>query len=86
MVGSIGGIDALRIALDGTPLLGHRTGVGEVTAGFITSLAARTDVAVRAYALTWRGRHALTDAVPTNVVATRMHPATLSCTTVRRTT
>ncbi len=76
--GSISQIDALRIAIDGTPLLGHRTGVGEVTAGLLTALARREDVAVHAYALTWRGRRALAEAVPDGVTAaTRPIPATV---------
>jgi glycosyltransferase involved in cell wall biosynthesis len=47
-----------------------------VTAGLVTGLARRDDVEVRAYALTWRGRHALTAAVPPGVTAaTRPIPA-----------
>ena len=76
--GRIPSIGALRIAIDGTPLLGHRTGVGEVTAGLLEALARRSDVSVTTYALTWRGRGALADAVPANVTAaTRPIPASV---------
>jgi glycosyltransferase involved in cell wall biosynthesis len=62
--------------VDGTPLLGQRTGVGEVTRGLLDALAARSDVAPVAYALTWRGRGALGDEVPDGVrVATARFPA-----------
>ncbi len=76
--GRISEIGALRIAIDGTALLGQRTGVGEVTAGLLEALAQRSDVSVTAYALTWRGRSALADAVPAQVAAaTRPIPASV---------
>jgi len=59
----------LRLALDGTPLLGPRTGIGEVVAGLTTGLAARPDLEVTAYALTWRGRHDLRGRLPAGVRA-----------------
>jgi glycosyltransferase involved in cell wall biosynthesis len=59
----------IRLALDGTPLLGPRTGIGEVVAGLASGLASRADVEVTAYALTWRGRHDLRGAVPAGVRA-----------------
>jgi glycosyltransferase involved in cell wall biosynthesis len=62
--------------VDGTPLLGQRTGVGEVTRGLLDALAARSDVVPVAYALTWRGRGALGAEVPEGVrVATARFPA-----------
>jgi glycosyltransferase involved in cell wall biosynthesis len=62
--------------VDGTPLLGQRTGVGEVTRGLLDALAARSDVVPVAYALTWRGRDALDAEVPAGVrVATARVPA-----------
>lgn len=74
----IAAIGALRIAIDGTPLLGHRTGVGEVTAGVLAELAGRADTSVVAYALTLRGRAELRDRVPDGIsTATRPFPATL---------
>src|SRR3954462_2178867 len=67
---------ALRIAIDGTPLLGHRTGVGEVTAGLVAGLDRRDDLSLHAYALTWRGRDSLAAAVPPGVrTTTRPIPA-----------
>lgn len=76
--GRLGPIDPVRIAIDGTPLLGHRTGVGEVTAGLLDALAVRADVEVHAYALTWRGRSELAGVVPAGVhPTTRPIPATV---------
>jgi glycosyltransferase involved in cell wall biosynthesis len=46
----------LRVAVDVTPLLGAQTGVAAFTSGAVHALAARDDVTVSAYALTWRGR------------------------------
>jgi glycosyltransferase involved in cell wall biosynthesis len=58
------------------PLLGHRTGVGEVAAGLLTALADRHDVTAVAYAVSWRGRDRLAAAVPPGVrAATRPFPA-----------
>jgi glycosyltransferase involved in cell wall biosynthesis len=72
----------IRLALDGTPLLGARTGIGEVVAGLLSGLAEREELDVTAYAVTWRGRHALRDALPPGIrAATAPMPARL----VRRT-
>ena len=66
------------MALDGTPLLGHRTGIGEVTEGLLTALATRDDVRPVAYTLTWRGRNDLAAALPPGVgAATARLPARL---------
>jgi glycosyltransferase involved in cell wall biosynthesis len=43
---------AVRVAIDVTSLIGHRTGVGHVTAGFVEHLATRPDVSLVAYAVT----------------------------------
>ena len=51
----------LRIALDGTALLGQRTGIGQLTANLGQALAARDDVSVVAYAI---GRAAWRDLPP----------------------
>ncbi len=57
-------------------MLGQRTGIGEVTAGLITALAARADVSPVVYALTWRGRNALARTLPDGVgAATARLPA-----------
>jgi glycosyltransferase involved in cell wall biosynthesis len=72
----------IRLAVDGTPLLGARTGIGEVVAGLVAALAEREDLDVTAYAVTWRGRGQLRAAVPAGVrAATAPLPARL----VRRT-
>jgi len=66
----------MRVALDGTPLLGARTGVGEVVGGLLGALADRSDIDAVAYAITWAGRGELVSAVPPSVeVATRPFPA-----------
>ena len=57
----------IRLALDGTPLLGPRSGVGEVVAGITRELARRREVEVVAYAITLRGRNDLAALVPPGV-------------------
>ena len=57
----------MRVAIDGTPLLGSRTGVGEFVAGALAALAARGDVELSAYALSGRGGGALATQLPTTV-------------------
>jgi glycosyltransferase involved in cell wall biosynthesis len=73
----VGAVDGRRrIALDGTPMIGPRTGVGEVVAGLLTCLAAEPTIECTAYALTLRGRNALAKALPAGVRgATRPIPA-----------
>jgi glycosyltransferase involved in cell wall biosynthesis len=69
---------ALRLAVDGTPLLGQATGVGEVAHGLLDTLAGRPDIDLVAYALTFRGRHELAERVPAGVrPAVRPIPARL---------
>ena len=46
----------LRVGLDVTALIGHRTGIGQVVAGMVDALEARDDVEVVRFAMTWRGR------------------------------
>lgn len=60
---------ALTVALDATPLLGTRTGVGEFCARALEALATRDDVDVRAFAVTWRRRHLLAAHLPPGVGA-----------------
>jgi glycosyltransferase involved in cell wall biosynthesis len=68
----------LRLAVDGTPLLGQATGVGEVAHGLLETLAPRSDIDVVAYALTFRGRQHLADRIPAGVrPAIRPIPARL---------
>ena len=66
----------IRVALDGTPLLGPRSGVGEVVNGITPELARRHDVEVVAFAVTLRGRHDLVSRLPPGArAATRAYPA-----------
>jgi len=58
----------LTVGLDVTSLIGPRTGVGALTGSLVEGLSARSDVAVRAFAVTWRGRGALTHDLPPGVV------------------
>jgi glycosyltransferase involved in cell wall biosynthesis len=72
-------LSALRVAIDGTSLLGTRTGVGHVTAGLIEALAGRDDIDVTAFAVTWRGRRDLARCLPVGVEpATARIPARLA--------
>ena len=60
----------LRVAADATPLVtlgGQRSGVGTFVAGALGALAARDDVDVRAYALTFRGRRVWRTVLPPGV-------------------
>ncbi|GGM66306.1 glycosyl transferase [Longimycelium tulufanense] len=50
--------------VDGTPLLGHRTGVGRYTAALTEELASMPDIDVRAVAFTLRGWRALRSVLP----------------------
>jgi len=59
----------VRIAIDGTPLLGARTGVAAMVEPLLAGLAARNDTQVVAYAVS--GRMGLDGAVPRGVEATR---------------
>ena len=58
---------SLRLALDATPLLGARTGVGVMTSRVLDGLAQHPDVDVVAYATTWRGRGQLPERAPARV-------------------
>lgn len=46
----------LRVALDGEPLLGRRTGVGNFVRGLLEALPRRSELDVGVYAVTWRMR------------------------------
>ncbi|HYA44400.1 MAG TPA: glycosyltransferase family 1 protein [Acidimicrobiales bacterium] len=66
----------IRVALDATPLLGPRTGVGEFCFRALGALALRDDLRVGAFAITWRRRHGITGEVPSGVaVLGRSMPA-----------
>jgi glycosyltransferase involved in cell wall biosynthesis len=57
----------LAVALDATPLLGRPTGVGAFCAGALGGLAARADLDVSAFAISWRRRRDVPDLVPPRV-------------------
>jgi len=63
------GPERLTVALDATPLLGHRTGVGVFCLGALQALGQRADLDVRAFAVSWRTRRAITLMLPPNVSA-----------------
>lgn len=64
------------MAVDATPLLGRPTGVGAFCAGALAGLAGRDDVAVSAFAVSWRRRRAIAPLVPPGVaVGQRAMPA-----------
>jgi glycosyltransferase involved in cell wall biosynthesis len=55
-----------RVLLDGTPLLGARTGIGRYTAALAEELASMSDVDIRAVAFTLRGWRKLRKVLPHN--------------------
>ncbi|MFL6144656.1 MAG: glycosyltransferase family 4 protein [Labedaea sp.] len=55
---------ALRVLIDGTPLLGARTGIGRYTAALAEELASMPDVEMRAMAFTLRGWRKLRRVLP----------------------
>jgi glycosyltransferase involved in cell wall biosynthesis len=57
------------VALDATPLLGQRTGVGAFCLGALTALGARSDLAVQAFAVSWRRRQGIAALLPAGVTA-----------------
>ena len=65
--------DRLSVALDATPLLGRRTGVGMFVAGALGALGARRDLDVTAFAVSWRRRQLLPSLLPLGVT-TRGRP------------
>lgn len=62
----VGG-DRLVVALDATPLLGVRTGVGAFCAGALEALGSRSDLDVAAFAVSWRRRRELVGQLPPGV-------------------
>ena len=64
------------MAVDATPLLGTRTGVGRFCDGALRALGSRPELDVSAFAVTWRRRRRLPPLVPTGVrVHQRAMPA-----------
>lgn len=62
-------MNALRVAVDATPLLGRRTGVGTFVAGALGALAGDPSLRLSAYALSLRGRGDLASHLPDGVRA-----------------
>ena len=62
----------LRVLLDGTPLLGHRTGIGRYTASLSEELASLSGVDTRAVGFTLRGWRGLRSVLPHGVRARGM--------------
>jgi glycosyltransferase involved in cell wall biosynthesis len=62
----------LRVLLDGTPLLGSRTGIGRYTAALSEELASNPEVDTRAVAFTLRGWRRLRHVLPHGVRARGM--------------
>ena len=58
---------APRVAVDLTSLLSRLTGVGVFVRDLTARLAARPDVSLTGYAVTWRGRHRLGEVAPSGV-------------------
>ncbi len=46
----------LRVAIDATPLIGNRTGIGQFTAGLIGALQGQPGLDAVGFAMTWKGR------------------------------
>jgi glycosyltransferase involved in cell wall biosynthesis len=68
----------MRVVLDGTPLLGRRTGVGRYTAHLLAQLVALPELEVAATAFTWRGLDELAATLPAGVArVARRAPARL---------
>jgi glycosyltransferase involved in cell wall biosynthesis len=64
------------VAIDATPLLGHRTGVGRFCEGALGALATVPELDMDAFAVTWRRRRRLPPLVPPGVdVGQRAMPA-----------
>ncbi len=61
----------VRVAVDATPLLGDRTGIGVAVAGSVHALAKRPDVDLIGYGLSWRGRRQLAGSLPPGMDAAR---------------
>lgn len=57
----------LTVALDATPLVGNRTGIGVAVEGMVRALAGRSDLDLVGYGLTGAGWHELREALPARV-------------------
>ena len=57
----------MSVALDATPLLGERTGVGAFCAGALEALGRRPELDVAGFAVSWRRRHELDHLLPSDL-------------------
>jgi glycosyltransferase involved in cell wall biosynthesis len=64
--------DRLRVAVDATPLLGVRTGIGVFVGGALAALAGRSDLDLLGYALSARGYPRLAGALPAGIRPSRL--------------
>jgi len=62
----------LRVAFDATPLIGERTGIGVLARGALGALAGRTELDLRAFAMSWRGRRLMAAELPPGVTPLRL--------------
>jgi glycosyltransferase involved in cell wall biosynthesis len=62
-------VTPLRVGVDATSLYGPRTGIGRFTSALLAEVAARREVAVCAFAVTWRGHEDLGSLLPHGVEA-----------------
>ena len=65
---------SVAVAMDATPLLGVRTGVGESVAGFLTAVSSDPGLDVTGYALSAAGARGLPEQLPDSVRAGRTLP------------
>ena len=66
-----GPVRSIAVAMDATPLLGVRTGVGESVTGFISAVSTDPDLEVIGYGLSATAGKALPDRLPRSVRAAR---------------
>lgn len=74
MPSPVGPVGPVAVAMDATPLLGVRTGVGESVAGFIEAVASDPHVGVVAYGLSARAGRLLPGRLPDSVKPGRRVP------------
>ena len=63
----------IKVAVDATPLLGQRTGVGEFCSGILRAMAGMEELDVSAFAVSWRRRGELVPLLPQGIAALQ-HP------------
>jgi glycosyltransferase involved in cell wall biosynthesis len=63
---------SLRVSVDATSLLDRRTGVGAMASALVSGLAARPDVRLSLFAVSWRGRGGLAAVAPPGATIRRL--------------